>query len=77
MNAGKNVWLCSSCGHEWKNEERPADCPVCKMYTVDPKVNLERVHGHTFQYYHGDSEWEGCANDVLKSNANNNFRTSR
>ena len=77
MRAGKNVWKCdelSGCGHEFKSEEKPDVCPVCGWYIVEPKVNMNRVHGHTYEYYHGDSDWERNANAILDSEANSNFR---
>jgi hypothetical protein len=80
MRAGKNIWKCDElqgCGHEFRAEERPQECPQCGLHTVHPKVNLKRVHGHAYKYYRGNSEWELSANEALKREANRNFRNGK
>ena len=77
LRAGKNVWVCDElcgCGHEFKSEEKPDVCPQCGWDIIYPKINWERVHGQTYEYYDGDSDWEINANEMLKIEANQNFR---
>jgi len=80
MRAGRNIWKCngkSGCGHGFKSQIHPSECPECGWYEIQPKVNMNRVHGNTYEYYRGDTEWEAAANEVLKSAANYNFRCGK
>ena len=77
MQAGKNVWVCDElqgCGHEFRSEILPQECPKCGFYMVRPKINPKRIHDSRYEYYHEDSDWERAANNAMKSMANQNFR---
>ena len=41
MLAGKNVWVCSTCGFVYIGDEAPEACPVCKV----PAWKFEKVEG--------------------------------
>ncbi len=81
MKAGENVWICQEirggCGHTWKSAETPSRCPECDGYNIEPKVNMKRVTGQTYDPYYGDTIWIRSANEVLETTANQNFRNRR
>lgn len=41
MLAGKNVWVCTTCGFVYISDEAPEACPVCKV----PAWKFEKVEG--------------------------------
>ncbi len=73
MRAGKNVWMCSDCNHEWKSEEKPSECPKCASYLTSAKYPDSRVRGEKYEHYVGQSAWEQEANQGMSLEARNNF----
>lgn len=56
---GKNVWVNEDGSIKVKSETRPSDG---RWYPAYPQ---SRVHGNSYEYYDGTSEWEKAANKAM------------